>query len=403
MNKGPILGGALVGAVTAIILGVPSFTVDIDTVSEPYLSDLLELDSVSLSPPLLNFYCESLTLDPEVSCNISVIGIMVVVIVLSVIGAGVGALFIVAFGYYRISPSKVDNITSNRIMNSQQGVARYGQISDPKVGDLRDTKKLIEHRNDTMKAIQKGIRIASQQLEQLEHPVRKELNSNDTQLIEAQETLNYQSKKSKSLQIRIQSWNGQISADVRSLEASRTRFNSLNEELKGVQENKGTLRGKQRKQAELRENRLEMEIKDAELRVKLRTNGLRDGERKVNQLKEELEETDQLIREAKQLVEKREQLLTDAKQLEMEQLPDEELANNLMKAKQLVSDSAGWLENAKRLADKLAEDTTIPQPVVQHDIIAGMLRTTQELVEECAGQLDIANQFVEHFKQLRNE
>ena len=65
--------GAIVGAVVAVLIGIPSFTISSDTESEP---------------PLFNMYCSDSSYFTG-KCNVGP-GTLLVIVVLAAVGAGIG-------------------------------------------------------------------------------------------------------------------------------------------------------------------------------------------------------------------------------------------------------------------------------------------------------------------------
>ena len=373
MSKGVgFFVGASVGAVAAILLGIPSFTAD-GTGSEP---------------PLGRIYCNIET--SYGSCDISVPGTSVIVLAL----AGLFGAIFAAF-------SKSSGSSSSVADRAVHGVG-YGQVNRPESEGMGDTGQLIEHRSVQLKAVQERVEAVAEHLEQLKkksqdpHQVLRE--EAEQSLLDVERELVDRSAEATRLQSYMQRLENSVPERTRRIESARAIHSRLSEELKEVRQVAATMkRGREFREAEEKEKSLRSQISQSEAGVQTQIRSLEMTKRNIQTCKDEQANTELLVKETERLVEEKTKHLDEVKRLESK-LSVVELEELLEKANQLVGDSVEYTREAGQLVDKLVQDTTIPQPTRQREILTTMLRTTRELVEECGRQSKDAQAFVSHLE-----
>lgn len=373
MSKGVgFFVGAFVGAVAAILLGIPSFT----------------SDGRGSEPPLGSMYCNIET--SYSSCDISVPGTSVIVLAL----AGLFGAIFAAF-------SKSSGSSLSGADRAMYGVGP-GQVNRPESEGLGDTGQLIEHRSIELKAVQERVGAVAEHLEQLKkksqdpHQVLRE--EAEQSLLDAERELVDRSAEATRLQSYKQRLENSVPERTRRIESARAIHSRLSEELEEVRQVAATMkRGRELRGAEEKEKSLRSQISQLELGVQTQTRSLEATNENIQACKDEHAKAEQLVEEAERLVEERTKQLDEVKRLESK-LSVVELEELLEKAKQLVGDSAGHAKEAGQLVDKLVQDTTIPQPTRQREMLTTMLHSTRELVEECGKQQKDAQAFVSYLE-----
>ena len=372
MSKGAgFFVGAFVGAVAAILLGIPSFTAD-GTGSEP---------------PLGGIYCNIKT--SYGSCDISVPGTSVIVLAL----AGLFGAIFAAFSKSSGSSSS----GAGGVVHGQQGPVGY------EGGGFGDTGQLIDHRSIELKAVQERVGAVAEHLEQLkkksQDPHYALQEEAEQSLLDAERELVDRSAEATRLQSYIQRLANSVPERTRRIESARAIHSRLSEELEEVRQVAATMkRGREFKEAEEKIKSLCSQIKQSEAGVQTQIRSLEKTKMNIQTYKDEQTKAEQLVEETERLVEEKIKQLNEVKYLERK-LSVVELEELLEKAKRLVGDSVEYTKEAGQLVDKLVQDTTIPQPTRQREILTTMLRTTRELVEECGRQSKDAQAFVSHFRK----
>lgn len=384
MSKGAgFFVGAFVGAVAAILLGIPSFTADGNTINEP---------------PLFDVYCETSSYFRG-KCDISVPGTSVIVLA----SAGIFGAIFAAFSKSSGSSSS----GAGGAVRGQQGVVSHGQVNRPEGEGLGDTGQLIEHRSIELKAVQERAGAVAEHLEQLKEQLKKKSQGPhwalheeaEQSLLDAERELVDRSAEVTRLQSHMQRLEDSVPERTRRIESARAIHSRLSEELEEARQVAATMkRGREFREAEQKEKSLCSQISQSESDVQTQIRSLEKTKMSVQTIKDKQTKAEQLVEEAERLVEERTKQLDEVKRLESK-LSVVELEELLVKAKQLVEDSAGHAREAEQLADKLAQDTTIPQPTRQREILTIMLHTTRELVEECGRQSKDAQAFVSHLEE----
>ena len=374
MSKGAgFFVGAFVGAVAAILLGIPSFTAD-GTGSEP---------------PLGRIYCNIET--SYGSCDISVPGTSVIVLAL----AGLFGAIFAAF-------SKSSGSSSSGADRAVHGVG-YGQVNRPESEGMGDTGQLIEHRSIELKAVQEKVGTVAEHLEKLKEkfqgPHRVLHEEAEQSLLDAERELVDRSAEVTRLQSHMQRLEDSVPERTSRIKSARATHSRLSEELEEVRQVAATMkRGRGFREAEEKEKSLCSQISQSEVGVQTQIRSLEMTKRNIQTFKDKQTKAEQLVEEAERLVEERTKQLDEIKRLESK-LSVVELEELLEKAKHLVGNSAVYAREAGQLVDKLVQDTTIPQPTRQREILTTMLRTTRELVEECGRQSKDAQAFVSHLEE----
>ena len=222
-------------------------------------------------------------------------------------------------------------------------------------------------------------------------------------LLDAERELVDRSAEATRLQSYMQRLEDGISGKTKSVESMKARIQSLSEELEAVQQViAAKKRGREFKEAVTKEKSLCSQIKQTEQGVQSQITFLEGSKRYLHAKKNEQAIAEQFVENVKKLVEEKVKGLEKVKVQEVE-LSIVEFEDLLEKAKQLIRDSANYMKEAEELAEKLAQDTTIPQPTRQREILTTILRATEELVEECIGHHNDAKAFVLHLEKSQTK
>lgn len=380
MSKGVgFIVGAFVGAVAAILLGIPSFT----------------SDGSGSEPPLVRTYCNIQT--SYDSCDISIPGTSVIVLASA-------SIFGAVFAAFSTSSGGSSSRTGGAV-HDQQRAAGHGQVNRPESEGLGDTRQLIEHRSIELKAVQERVGAVAEHLERLkksQYPHQVLQEEAEQSLLDSERELVDRSAEATRLRSHIQRLEN-IALErnrQRHIESARAIIEGLSEKLEEVRQAAATMkRGRELRKAEEKQKLLCSQIRQAKLGVQTQIRYLDVTKRNIQDYKDVLAEVEQLVGEIERLVGERTKQLDEVKRLDINiKLSVVELEELLVKAKQLVEDSAGHAREAEQLADKLAQDTTLPQPTRQREILTTMLRATRELVEDCGRQSKDAQAFVSHLE-----